>query len=140
MGDQSLRRAASSQRKNHEHAAPVLTFLEQDGQTVEMTPEMLLSVNFDMAVTAMASRLNRSDPRESWKNLAIALRLGVSESLVSKWRNKADRELPSQLQIIALGSDFVREYNRAQAILYGFPRKALLELLQLAGELAQAAS
>lgn len=93
-----------------------------------MTPEMQASVVLDMACLRM------------WGTGAgkqVALITGVSESLVSRWRNPDQRELPSIGQVATLGADFIRIYQKEQRKFYGFGRQALLDLLAVVEDLAQ---
>lgn len=93
-----------------------------------MTPEMQLSVVFDMACIRM------------WGPGAgkqVALALTVSESLVSRWRKPEHRELPSSVQLVALGFDFLVAYQKAQAHFYGFNKRALQELFDAFGDYAR---
>ena len=101
--------------------------LSQPAGTEQMTPEMQASVVFDMACI-----------RFGQKNQAIALTAGVSESLVSRWRNPEHREVPSLSQVVALGPEFQRLFAREQSKFYGFGKRALLDLVEAVGELAEA--
>lgn len=101
--------------------------LKQSSEPTEMTPEMVASVVFDAAAI-----------RFGQKNAALAITLGVSESLISRWRNPEHREVPSLVQVIALGADFQRLFVKEQSKFYGFGRKALLDLVDAVGELSVA--
>lgn len=131
MSHKVMARASLSQRQVVSQPAPVRNILSRPSGDVEMTPEMQLSVVFG------ASCL-RTWGRGYGKQVALAL--GVSESLVSRWANPDQRELPSSTQLVLLGPKFLRHYNSEQSKFYGFGQQAVIELLQLAGELAQAAS
>lgn len=131
MGHKVMARASLSQRQDVSHLPAVRNILSQPFGTVDMTPEMQLSVVFDMACIRMWG---------AGAGKQVALSLGVSASLVSRWRSPDQRELPSTVQLVALGPDFLRIYNREQAKFYGFDKRALMDLLQSAAELAQAAS
>lgn len=99
----------------------------QDAQTLEMTPEMLTAVVLDEAVIAAGMT-----------NKGIAMELGISESIVARWRSPHARECPSLLQVTKLGPDFQRLMHRGFARRYGWRRKALLDLAAAMGDLAEA--
>ena len=101
--------------------------LSHERGTVEMSPEMLTSVLFDQACLRFGK-----------KNLWIATTLGVSESLVSRWRNPDHREGPSLAQVIALGEEFQRAFKKEQEKYHGWGRKALMDVIEAVGELAEA--
>jgi hypothetical protein len=93
-----------------------------------MTPDQQAAVVFDMSCIRM------------WGNGAgkqVALRLQVSESLVSRWRSADYRELPSIGQVAALGPDFIRLLQKEQGKFYGFSRQALLDLIAVVEDLAR---
>lgn len=131
MGPKVMARARLRPLQNVSQPGPVRNICSQPSGDVEMTPAMQMAVVFDMSCIRMWG---------AGAGKQVALSLTVTPSLVSRWRNAEHRELPSLYQLIALGPDFLRIYNREQAKFYGFDKQALVELLQLAGELAQAAS
>jgi len=77
-------------------------------------------------------------------NQVIAFELGISESLVGRWRNPAARESPSivQLQQIGqmpdVGPVFLCEVNKACTRRNGLGRRVLRSLLDSVGDLAVA--
>jgi hypothetical protein len=97
-----------------------------------MSPQIKASMLFDMACI-----------RRDLKNLTVALELQargfrVSESLVSRWRNGEYAELPNGAHIAALGSEFERAHHLCSSKVNGFGKRALLDLVEAVGELAQA--
>jgi hypothetical protein len=97
------------------------------GKAVEMTPNQIASVVFDLA----AIRFGEKDE-------ALALTLGVSRSLVSRWRSPEHREVPSLAQVMTLGPEFQRLFVKELSKFHGFGRLALLDLVESLGELASA--
>lgn len=83
------------------------------------------SVMFDMACIAFGE-----------KNLALAQRVtdgtgqAVSESIVSRWRNAEQRDVPNEAQLLALGSEFNRLYYRLKNQHFGWGRKTLIDLVE----------
>lgn len=101
--------------------------LAPEPKTLEMTPEMVASVVFDMACIAFGA-----------KNQALALVLGVNESRISRWRNVHESDVPSTAQVIALGPEFERVYNKQHSMFRGFGRRALLDMVDALGLVAAA--
>lgn len=66
----------------------------------------------------------------------VAAHLGVSESLVSRWRSPNYREQPSFAQMLRLPFSFQLGLHRAMNARFGFGRAALRDLLDAAGLLA----
>lgn len=91
----------------------------------------LASTLFDMACIAYGQ-----------KNEALALTITeamgstVSASLVGRWRKAHEREVPSDAQILALGSDFNRIYYRMKNKHFGWSRRTLLDLAESLGDVA----
>lgn len=92
-----------------------------------MSPNQIASVVFDMA----AMRFGEKDE-------SLALTLGVSRSLVSRWRSPEHREVPSLAQVMTLGPEFQRIFIKELSKFHGFGRLALMDLVESLGELAEA--
>ena len=96
-----------------------------------MTPYQQASVLFDLACVRFGE-----------KNLALALTISaatgqtVSESMVSRWRNVGQRDLPNEAQLLALGSAFNRLYYREKRDHFGWARLALIDLITAVGDVA----
>ncbi len=114
------------QLRKHSLKAPARRIPSQDVDAVEMTPEMKASVLFDMACIRFGE-----------KNLTLALTCGVSESLVIRWRNPHQRELPSIGQVFALGPEFLRLFKAEQSRHFKWGTTALLDVVKAVGELAE---
>ena len=99
----------------------------QAGNAREMTPTQIASVIFDMACIRFGE-----------KDEALAITVGVSRSMVTRWRDLDAREVPNTAQIAALGEDFNRIYGKVRNRFYGFGKRALIDLLDSVGELAEA--
>jgi hypothetical protein len=105
--------------------------IETPRKAQEMSPRQLASVLFDMACIAYGQ-----------KNEALALTITeqmgdtVSGSLVGRWRSAEAREIPSTAQILALGPEFGRLYQKAHTKHFGWGRRALLDLAAALGEVA----
>lgn len=67
-----------------------------------------------------------------------ALIVGVSKSLVSRWRSDSYREQPSYAQLLRLPAHFQYAMHKVANQRFGFGRAALLDLLDAAGQLAVA--
>jgi hypothetical protein len=80
---------------------------------------------FDAALTA-------ADIESTW----VAAHLGVSESLVSRWRSPNYTEAPSFTQMLRLPVSFHWELNRATSKRFGFGRRAIAQVLEGLGMLA----
>lgn len=91
-----------------------------------MTPEQLASVIFDQACI-----------RAGFKGGYIAETLKVGEPLVSKWRDPDYTQLPTIGQVFALGPEFLRCFKKEQEKYYGWPKAALVELVEAFGSLAE---
>lgn len=122
------RMARASLRQNVSQPPVVRNILSQPSGPVEMTPEMGASVVYDMALLRMWG---------AGAGKQVALALGVSESLVSRWRKPEYRELPSIGQIAAHGPEFVFVYLKEQRKFYGFGKRTILELLAMVGDVAE---
>lgn len=92
-----------------------------------MSSAQIASVVFDMACIRFGE-----------KDESLALTLGVSRSLVSRWRSPEHREVPSLAQVVALGPEFQRLFLKELSKFHGFGRLALLDLVESLGELAEA--
>jgi hypothetical protein len=118
--------------KKHSLPAPTRKILSDSRGFVEMSPQIKASLLFDMACL-----------RLDLKNLAVALELQkrefrVSESLVSRWRSGDYAELPNGAHIASLGPDFERAYHLCSSRVNGFGKRALIDLVEAVGELAEA--
>ena len=101
---------------------------QQASGLVEMTPEMLAAVCFDEACIAAGL-----------SNKEIAAACGIaSDSLVTRWRNHAHRELPTLVQLHKLGPEFMRLWFRGYSRRHGWGQKALLDLAEGLGAVALA--
>lgn len=66
----------------------------------------------------------------------VAALVGVSESLVNRWRSPNYREAPSFTQMLRLPVSFHWHLNKALNRKYGFGRQALAQVLEGLGMLA----
>src|SRR5688572_2719774 len=100
---------------------------QQAGNAVEMTPNQIESDVFDCACIRFGE-----------KDESLALTLGVSRSLVSRWRSPEHREVPSLTQVMTLGPGFQWLFVKELSKFHGFGRLALLDLVESLGELSAA--
>lgn len=77
-----------------------------------------------------------SELRCGLTNKEVAHLVGVSVSLVEKWRSPDARACPSFAQMLRLPLSFHLALHRAQNAHFGFGRAALMDLLESAGSLA----
>jgi hypothetical protein len=65
---------------------------------------------------------------------AVAATLGISESLVGKWRRTDERASPSLIQLVALGPVFLGLLNKVEGRYHRRAERALLDLALAVGE------
>ena len=106
--------------RKSEQASNALRTAEQADDSSRIAAEL-----FDAAV--VASKL---------RNPEIAHLIGVSESLVQKWRSAETRECPSFVQMLRLPPAFHIELHRAMNKRFGFGRAALNRLLDAVSDLS----
>jgi hypothetical protein len=94
--------------------------------------------SLDQAYSTSAELFDAALTGAGLRNQDVAYLLGVSESLVRKWRSRDARVCPSDVQMLQLGLSFLWHRNKALNKRFGFGRLALTELLDAAGALAVA--
>lgn len=90
----------------------------------------------DLADVEAAKLLDEALTAARISSTEVHLLLGVSESLISKWRSPHYRECPSFVQLLRLPVSFHLAMHRAMDRRHGFGRAAVARLLDAAGELA----
>lgn len=86
-----------------------------------------------------AQRFDEALTRAGLSSKEVATVLGVSDSLVNRWRSPNYRETPSFIQVCCLemqSFSFALALHRVNSRRHGFGRAALSRLLEAAGDLA----
>jgi hypothetical protein len=96
-------------------------------------PEVLGSLLFDEALRAVRDLHGNPAPITSKEAADL---VGVSVSLVDRWRSPNYREAPSLTQLLRLPPSFHLELHRAMNRRFGFGRQLLRRLLDAVGDLA----
>lgn len=74
--------------------------------------------------------------RAGLSNKEIAATLGVSDSLVARWRRPEARERATVTQMVQLGPLFLLAYHKVFGFRFGARRAALLSLVEAVADLA----
>jgi len=74
--------------------------------------------------------------RAGLESKEVAHLLGVSVSLVDKWRSTNEQRCPSFVQMLCLPPRFHFELHRVMNRHFGFGRAALARVIEAAGDLA----
>jgi hypothetical protein len=90
----------------------------------------------DRAYATCAALFDAAMTGANLRNQDVAYLLGVSESLVRKWRSAEARVCPNHVQLEQLPLSFKWHLFKAMSNRYGFARTALLRLVDSAGLLA----
>jgi hypothetical protein len=88
--------------------------------------------------TLSAHLLDRALHDAEISSYEVSQLVGVSESLVNRWRSPHHRECPSFVQLLKLPSAFHFELHRAMNRHYGFGRQLLARAIEDLGALALA--
>lgn len=96
-------------------------------------PEVLTALLFDEALRETKDLRGRPAPITTKEAAAL---LGVSESLVTRWRSPHHRETPSLVQFMRLPSNFHVAWLRAMNPRVGFGQQLLRRLLDDLSDLA----
>ena len=103
----------------------------KDSQPVELSAEQAHALSAEVFAEAM-DIVPKIEPK-----VAAAL-CGVSVSMVYRWRSTEHRERPSYSQLLRLGPEFALRMNRIESRRFGHVRRALMNLMDAAGDLAMA--
>lgn len=114
-------RAKASLRKSDNDESTVRNS-DRDDETQRLAAEL-----FDEAL---------NDPRCALTSDEVAFLLGVSRSLVDKWREPSAPNCPSFIQLLRLPLKFQLALNRALDRRFGYGRAALGDLIAAAGSIA----
>lgn len=115
---------------NSEGADPILRNSENGDPAVRNAEDDRYAVSAELFDAAL------NDPRANLTNKEVAHLVGVSESLVQKWRTPSARTCPSFVQLLRLPPAFHLALHRSMNRRFGFGRAALVDLLEAVGSLA----